>query len=113
MAPPKHLRLREYDQLYYKIFFLRILFSRISPIIYPVKERNIVGSRVSQARKAATPPITQEDLVARLQLLGIMIDQSTLSKIENMQRPVTDIEVVALAKALKVSVAWLLEEGDC
>jgi transcriptional regulator with XRE-family HTH domain len=40
-----------------------------------------------------------------------MIDQSTLSKIENKQRPVTDIEVVALAKALKVSVAWLLEEG--
>lgn len=74
-----------------------------------MKERNIVGSRVSQARKDATPPITQTDLIARLQVLGIMIDQSTLSKIENQQRPVTDIEVVALAKALKVSVAWLLE----
>ncbi len=72
--------------------------------------RNIVGSRVSQARKEATPPITQTDLIARLQVLGTMIDQSTLSKIENQQRPVTDIEVVALAKALKVSVGWLLEE---
>jgi transcriptional regulator with XRE-family HTH domain len=78
-----------------------------------VKEKNIVGGRVSKARKAAKPPITQADLIARLQLLGIMIDQSTLSKIENRQRPVTDIQVVALAKALKVSVAWLLEEGDC
>lgn len=77
-----------------------------------MNDRNIVGNRVSQARKEATPPITQTDLIARLQVLGIMIDQSTLSKIENQQRPVTDIMVVALARALKVSVAWLLGEGD-
>jgi len=77
-----------------------------------VGKRNIVGARVCQARKAAKPPITQIELVARLQLLGIMIDQPTLSKIENEQRPVTDIEVAALAKALKVSVAWLLEGRD-
>ena len=38
------------------------------------------------------------------------IDQSGISKIENGQRPVTDIEVAALAKALKVLVEWLLEE---
>ncbi|MBA7471018.1 hypothetical protein ES707_06310 [subsurface metagenome] len=74
--------------------------------------RNIVGCRVSQARKVAKPLITQVDLVARLQLLSVMIDQPTLSKIESEQRPVTDIEVVALAKALKVSVAWLLGEAD-
>lgn len=60
----------------------------------------------------ANPPITQTDLIARLQLSGILIDQSTLSKIENQQRPVTDIEVVALAKALKVSTEWLLGEGN-
>ena len=77
-----------------------------------MRGRNIVGNRVSQARKATKPPITQVDLVARLQLLGVMIDQPTLSKIESEQRPVTDIEVVALAKALKVSVAWLLGEAD-
>ena len=77
-----------------------------------MRGRNIVGSRVSQARKAVKSPITQADLVARLQLLGVMIDQSTLSKIESEKRPVTDIEVVALAKALKVSVSWLLGEAD-
>jgi HTH-type transcriptional regulator, cell division transcriptional repressor len=75
-----------------------------------VKGKNIVGVRVSQARKDATPPITQVDLIARLQVMGIMFDQSTLSKIENQQRPVTDIELVALAKALKVSTKWLLGE---
>ncbi len=74
--------------------------------------KNIVGSRVKKARKAARPPITQLDLVARLQLLGLSLDQSGLSKLENGQRPVTDIEVAALAKALKVSVAWLVGETD-
>lgn len=69
---------------------------------------NIVGARIRQARKAAKPPITQTDLVARLQLLGMVIDQSAVSKIETGRRPVSDIEVVALTKALKVSAAWLL-----
>ena len=73
--------------------------------------RNIVGIRVVQARKAARPPITQKDLIARLQVLGMTIDQSILSKIENQQRPVTDVEIVALAKALRVSAAWLIGEG--
>ncbi len=72
-------------------------------------KRNIVGARVHQARKAAKPPITQLDLVARLQVLGMSIDQSGISKIESGQRPVLDIEVVVLAKALKVSATWLLE----
>jgi len=86
----------------------------ISSIILLVEKRNIVGIRVRQARKAAKPPITQSDLIARLQLLDMNIDQSGLSKIENGQRPVSDTEVLALAKALKVSVSWLLEgTGDC
>ena len=74
--------------------------------------RNIVGNRVCQARKATRPPITQTDLAARLQLLGMVIEQSGLSKIESGQRPVSDVEVVALAKALRVSVEWLLEGSD-
>lgn len=65
-----------------------------------------------QARKAARPTITQADLVARLQVLGTQVDQSGLSKIESGRRPVTDFEVIALAKALNVSVAWLLKEPD-
>ncbi len=77
-----------------------------------VESKNIVSARVRQVRKSAKPPITQLDLVARLQLLGMMIDQSGLSKIESGRRPVSDIEVVALAKALKVSVEWLLS-SDC
>lgn len=75
-----------------------------------VNGKNIVGKRVVQARKEAKPPITQSDLAARLEILGMKIDQTGISKIENGQRPVSDAEVVALAKALKVTVVWLLSE---
>jgi len=60
----------------------------------------------------ATPRVSQVDLAARLQLLGLKIDQSGVSKIEQGHRPVLDLEVIALAKALKVSSSWLLKEAD-
>lgn len=75
-------------------------------------QRNVVGLRVRQARRLATPRVSQVDLAARLQVLGLRIDQSAVSKIEQGRRSVLDIEVVALAKALKVSAAWLLEEAN-
>jgi len=77
-----------------------------------MERKNLVGARVRQARKAAKPPVTQLELVARLQVQGMKIDQSTVSKIENGQRPVLDVEVAALAKALKVSVEWLMADTD-
>lgn len=72
----------------------------------------MVGARVRQARKLATPRVSQVDLAARLQLMGLKIDQSAVSKIEQGYRPVLDLEVVALAKALKVSPSWLLGEAN-
>ena len=83
--------------------------SSISHIILLVEKKNLVGTRIRQARRSAKPPISQKDLVARLQVLGMKIDQSGLSKLESGRRPVFDIEVVALAETLKVSVTWLLE----
>jgi transcriptional regulator with XRE-family HTH domain len=73
-----------------------------------VEKKNIVSDRIRQARKASKPLVTQLDLVARLQVLGMKIDQSGVSKIESGRRPVLDHEVVALANALKVSIKWLL-----
>jgi len=79
-----------------------------------VLKKNIVGSRIRRARREAKPQVTQTELAARLQVLGMTIEQSGISKIESGQRPVLDFEVVALAKALKVAVAWLFEgtNGD-
>lgn len=64
-----------------------------------------------KARRMASPQVSQVDLVARLQVLGLKIEQSAVSKIENGQRPVLDTEVTLIAKALEVSVAWLLGES--
>ena len=86
--------------------------SHIVPIILLTVQRNVVGPRVRQARKLTTPPVSQVELAARLQLMGLKIDQSAVSKIEQGRRPVLDLEVVALAKAFKVPASWLLGEAD-
>lgn len=67
-----------------------------------------MGSRVRLARARAKPAITQAELSARLQVSGVAIDRAGISKIENQERIVTDIELIALAKALRVTVGWLL-----
>jgi transcriptional regulator with XRE-family HTH domain len=73
-----------------------------------MKKKNVIGSRVRKARKDAKPPITQLDLVARLGLQNMKVDQSIISKIESGTRPVYDYELPKIAKALKVTVEWLL-----
>ena len=73
--------------------------------------RNFIGANVRIARKRANPPITQLDLAARLQILGIQLDRVTISKIETGYREVNDLEVKALAEALNVSISWLYGEG--
>ena len=72
--------------------------------------KNIVGTRVHEARRKFKPPLSQEELAARLELDGWKISRGTLSKIEAGIRQVTDIEVMALARILKVSPEWLLDK---
>lgn len=78
-----------------------------------LKEKNVIGKRVNLARMALKPSVSQEDLSGRLARFGVQITQASLSKLENQQRYCMDYEALALAKALKVSVAWLYgEEQD-
>ncbi len=72
--------------------------------------KNIVGKRVQEARQKFKPPLSQEDLIVRLELDGWKISRGTLSKIEAGLRTVTDFELVALARTLKVSTDWLLDK---
>jgi len=81
----------------------------MSSIISFMHRKNIVGSRVRKARKKSK--VTQMELAARLQVLGIRIDRPAISKLETGSRPVTDIEVAAIAKTLKVPISWLFEEN--
>lgn len=70
--------------------------------------KNLIGDRLRQARHRSTPRVTQEDLLARLAVRGVELEKTTISKIETKTRPVSDIELVAIADALGVSVLWLL-----
>jgi len=72
--------------------------------------KNIVGKRVQEARLKFRPPLSQEALAVRLELEGWKISRGTLSKIEAGIRQVTDFEVMALARTLKVSPEWLLDK---
>ena len=69
-------------------------------------DKNIVGARVTEARLARG--MKQNDLLARLQTSGVDLSTPALSLLEGQKRPVSDIELKALADILEVSVDWLL-----
>lgn len=71
-------------------------------------KKNIVGSHIRKARKESK--VTQAELAARLQVTGIRIDRAAISKLETGNRPVTDIEIDAIARILKVPISWFFEE---
>ncbi|XOI97571.1 helix-turn-helix domain-containing protein [Paenibacillus polymyxa] len=76
----------------------------------PPGDKNIIGSRVVAIRKSKG--IKQREFLARLQTLGLDISQTSLSRLEGQYRLVQDYEVVMIAKALEISVGYLLgEEG--
>ena len=72
-------------------------------------QKNIIGERLREARRKSKPKVTQIDLLARLEIRGIILEKTTISKIEAGNRPVTDIELLAFADALNVSPHWLLK----
>jgi transcriptional regulator with XRE-family HTH domain len=66
------------------------------------QKRNILGSQIRKIRYSKG--VTQDQLAAKCQIIGYEISRATLSKIEAQIRCITDKEIVAIAKALKVKV---------
>jgi len=66
-----------------------------------------VGPRIREARNRSGLRVTQGDLAARLQALGVNLDRTAISKIESGRRTITDVEIAAISEALKVSIASL------
>jgi transcriptional regulator with XRE-family HTH domain len=81
----------------------------MKPRKYEPGTKNIVGSKVAAIRKERG--IKQKDFLARLQVLGMDISATGLSRLEGQYRLVHDFEVVVLAKALGMSVGELLGES--
>ena len=71
-----------------------------------LNQKNIIHKRLLLARKKAN--LSQQQLAAKLQTMGVSIDQQAISKIEKNARIVTDYEVVCLCRALTIEESWLL-----
>ncbi len=72
-------------------------------------ESNLIGKRAERFRKEQH--IKQKDFVARLQVAGLDINPTSYSKLEGQLRNATDKEVYAIARALKVPIEALFEDG--
>ena len=71
-------------------------------------EKNLVGDRVREIR--ILKGISQQALSNRLETMAIYICRGSISRIEDKQRTVTDIELYGLSKALDVSIPDLFGE---
>lgn len=69
------------------------------------KDMNMVGDRVRQLRIAKN--MSQQVLSNKLEMLAIYICRGSISRIEDKQRTVTDIELYGLAQVLGVSIEEL------
>ena len=72
------------------------------------KAQNIVGDKVRKLR--TEQKISQQMLSDRLETLAIYICRGSISRIEDKQRTVTDIELYGLAKVLGVSIEELFND---
>ncbi len=67
---------------------------------------NVCGKNISKFRIKLK--ISQRELAARMQLVGIDIDKNAIQRIECGKRFVTDIEIIAFAKVFAVTYDELL-----
>lgn len=77
------------------------------PPFKPNRGLNLIGPAVRRIRRSKNPRVTLDDLSARMDLCGITLSRSILSRIENQQRSVFDYEVAGLAHALGVPLEAL------
>ena len=69
---------------------------------------NIIAERLRQIRKEKH--MSQEELAAQMQLLGVDINQRLISKIERNERFVKDYELACLCRVLGVSEREMLAD---
>lgn len=73
-------------------------------------KKNICGEKIRQAR--AKNRLTQDNLAAKMQIEGIIIERDSISRIEIGTRFVPDYELPVFAKVLKTTVEWLLTPDE-
>ncbi|MBQ3141270.1 MAG: helix-turn-helix transcriptional regulator [Clostridia bacterium] len=70
-------------------------------------QMNLIGSRLRELR--VQRGMSQQTLSNKLEMLAIYICRGSISRIEDRQRTVTDIELYGLSKVLNVPITELFE----
>ena len=70
--------------------------------------KNVIHARLWYYRNLRG--LTQEQVVAKMQVMNVNMDQQMLSKIENNRRIVTDYELACLCRILNVTERELLAD---
>ena len=70
-------------------------------------QKNLIGSQLVELREHFS--LSQRDLAHKLQLAGYNLDKNVITRIENYQRFVTDIELKGICEVLKVSSDVLID----
>ena len=74
---------------------------------------NLCAERVRLGRALHKPPLIQEELARKIEFMGEEgMTKLIISRIEQNQRHVCDAELRILAKALGVSMEWLVGDTD-
>lgn len=73
-------------------------------------KRNFIGKNIKKFRIDRN--LSQENLTGKLNILGLNIDRSALSRIENQQRELYDYEIFFFSKALGINVELLFKDID-
>lgn len=71
---------------------------------------NIIGERIKTARRKAG--LSQQQLSNKLELMAVYVCRGSVSRIENGERAITDIEIDAISKVLGVSLNYLFGRED-
>ncbi len=79
---------------------------KMKPRKHPLGNKNGVGRQVTALRKQKR--MKQCELLRELQLKGIEMSESALSKLEGQTRVVTDMELKALAEIFDISIDELV-----
>ncbi len=72
------------------------------------KEKNLVGAKIKEIR--VSKGMSQQTLANKLETLAVYICRGSISRIEDKQRTVTDIELNGLSKVLDVPIADLFPD---
>lgn len=73
-------------------------------------KENLVGGNVRKWRRKRK--LTQMQLSAKLECMGIYVCRGSISRIENRTRTVTDVELVGICKVLGISIDDLFKGID-